>query len=255
MTSIILIMLYLGLSQVTFNAYAQEDSINVAFPVPINSDQPVEGGSVICTSVGGYKPCDDVYDSSMYGVITDSPPAYFETTDLDNSHYVVSSGITVVRVTAENELISAGDILTSSNLPGIAEKAVRNGYVLGVALEDYQPTDTAEIGKILVAINIHPAVNLAGFRSNLIDALRSGVTSSVLEPLASLRYILAALVVITSFILGFVYFGRVARAGIEALGRNPLASKSIQLSIVLNVILMIVIVLVGLGIGYLILVL
>jgi len=62
-------------------------------------------------------------------------------------------------------------------------------------------------------------------------------------------------IVLISFTIGFVYFGRVTTRGVEALGRNPLASRTIQLNLALNLAFMIVIILVGLGIGYLILIL
>jgi F0F1-type ATP synthase membrane subunit c/vacuolar-type H+-ATPase subunit K len=63
------------------------------------------------------------------------------------------------------------------------------------------------------------------------------------------------LIVLLSFVLGLVYFGRASRAGIEAIGRNPLAKRAIQMSIVMYVALSIVIILVGLAIAYLILIL
>jgi F0F1-type ATP synthase membrane subunit c/vacuolar-type H+-ATPase subunit K len=52
-----------------------------------------------------------------------------------------------------------------------------------------------------------------------------------------------------------IYFGKASRAGIEAVGRNPLAKRVIQLTVVMNIVLTIVIVLVGLAIAYLILIL
>jgi F0F1-type ATP synthase membrane subunit c/vacuolar-type H+-ATPase subunit K len=68
-----------------------------------------------------------------------------------------------------------------------------------------------------------------------------------------LRYLTAALMVILGFVLGFVYFGRIAKAGVEAIGRNPLSSKTIEFGLILHILLTIVIVGAGLGIGYLIL--
>jgi F0F1-type ATP synthase membrane subunit c/vacuolar-type H+-ATPase subunit K len=73
--------------------------------------------------------------------------------------------------------------------------------------------------------------------------------------LASLRYLLAFLIAIIAFVLGFIYFGRVVRVGIEAIGRNPLARRMIQITMLFNILITIVIVLAGLLIAYLILVL
>lgn len=235
-------------------ADAQVTSTSISTPVQINEGE-VENGSVVCTNTEGFKLCDTIADGSLAGVVSTEPLGSIEITDLENTYPMVTEGIVAVRVSALAGNISAGDLITSSEIPGVAEKAVRNGYVLGTALEDFAPSNPEDQGLILVSLNIHPAIGIAGFRSNLLDALRSGSAASILEPLASLRYILAAAVVVISFVLGFVYFGRVAREGVNALGRNPLASRSIQISIVMNIMLMIVIVLVGLGLGYLILVL
>ncbi len=236
---------------------AQVTSVGVAVPVSVEGDD-VRDGSLVCTSASGYKLCDVAYDGSMYGVISDEAAVSFELAEVEGSRPVVSDGVVIVRAkNTEEASIKKGDLVTSSTTPGVVEPAVRNGYVLGVSLEDLPAQTGLEgqgEGKIMVALNIHPAVGLAGFRSNLIDVLRSGSSASLLEPLASLRYAIAASVVVASFIMGFVYFGRVAREGIRALGRNPLASKPIQLSIFFNIVLMIVMVLVGLGIGYLVLI-
>jgi len=238
---------------VTKGINAQVDSISVGTPISISGEIP--NGSLICATDEGFVLCNSVSDPSMYGILNDEPAAYFSTENIENARLTVTDGLTIARVSAESGNIVSGDLITSSSIPGVAQKATRNGYVLGIALENFEPTDPATEGLILVSLNVHPATGLAGFRSNLIDALRNGVTASLIEPLASLRYILAAGIVVLSFVLGFVYFGRVARTGVEALGRNPMASKEIQFSIVLNISFMIVIVLVGLGLGYLILVL
>ena len=61
--------------------------------------------------------------------------------------------------------------------------------------------------------------------------------------------------VLIAFTLGMIYFGRSSRAGIEAIGRNPLAKRVIQFTVFMNIVLTIVIVIVGLAIAYLILIL
>ena len=63
------------------------------------------------------------------------------------------------------------------------------------------------------------------------------------------------LIVLITFALGIWYFGRVARSGVEAIGRNPLATRAIQLGVILNLLLTLVILLVGIALAYLILVL
>jgi F-type H+-transporting ATPase subunit c len=67
----------------------------------------------------------------------------------------------------------------------------------------------------------------------LIAVAKQSASAPFFEPLASLRYILATFVVILSFALGFIYFGRVAHAGVEAIGRNPEAASKIQTAMIL----------------------
>ena len=60
--------------------------------------------------------------------------------------------------------------------------------------------------------------------------------------------------VVASFVFGILHFGKMAKSGVEALGRNPLAAKTIQFGILLNVLIAIVIMALGLGIAYLVLI-
>ena len=64
---------------------------------------------------------------------------------------------------------------------------------------------------------------------------------------------MAALVVLATFIIGFSSFGKISGTSIEALGRNPLASKLIRSAVVLNFALTAIIIAVGLTMAYLIL--
>ena len=100
-----------------------------------------------------------------------------------------------------------------------------------------------------------PAAGLSGPSSNLLTFIREGISVPLFEPLESLRYLLAFLIVIIAFSVGLIYFGRVAKSGVEAVGRNPLARRMIEISVILHVALTIAIILIGLAIAYLILIL
>jgi len=232
---------------------AQVDSSGVALTLPI-SDTEVQSGDIICTQPQGNVRCDKEYSSSVFGIISDNPSVSIEDFGLDKSRLVLTSGVASVRVTSVNGNIEEGDLITTSEKPGIGQKATRNGFVIGTAIENYESDNPDNISKIQVALNIHPASGLTDSRGNLLQFIREGMSVPVFEPVESLRYILAALMVIISFTLGMVYFGRASRSGIEAVGRNPLAKKVIQLTIFTNIVLTIIIVLVGLAIAYLILI-
>ncbi len=232
---------------------AQVSSSGIAKTVAIKADNVVEG-DIICQEGDLFVPCNSEYATEIIGVVTENPAASFEE-NTESGYLVLSDGKAVVRVSTANGNIKKGDPITSSARPGVGIIALKNGYVLGSSLEDYSSDNPDTVGTVLVHLNIHTAAGISGSRSNLVAALREGMTSAVFEPLDSLRYLLAALILLLSFVLGFAYFGRVSKTGIEAIGRNPLASKMIQMSILMHILITIVIVLVGFGMAYIILIL
>jgi F0F1-type ATP synthase membrane subunit c/vacuolar-type H+-ATPase subunit K len=234
---------------------AQVTSSGIALPINLKEGEEVTDKSIVCSMDGGYGLCSRAYDTEMYGVITNNPSASLEYEDKTGVALVMTSGSVVVRVTAKNGNIQKGSLVTTSDIPGVGQLADKNGYVLGTALEDFKPPNPNDTGEINIAINIHPAAGMTGARSNLLTVLREGATAPLFEPLDSLRYLLAALILLLSFILGFAYFGRVSRSGVEAIGRNPLASRMIQVTVLMHVLITAVIIFIGFGMAYLILIL
>lgn len=255
MRHILLVLIFLSIFLISFSqTFAQEDitSTGVAISLPVNGEN-ILPGSVLCTNEQGLYMCDRNSDQSMYGVVTAKPSAAFESDLTENAYLVVDSGKALVRVSGANGAIIAGDLITSSEITGIAVKADRNGYMLGNALDDFAGTTVNDTGTILVNINIHPSTSFTDDRSNLLELLRSGLAAPLLTPLSALRYLLAALVVVLSFVLAFIYFGRLARSAVEAIGRNPLAQSRIYFSVFLYLLITVVIAFAGLAIAYLIL--
>jgi len=222
---------------------AQTSSSGVA----VSMDLPVEGmidGSIIC----GSTLCSIPYDASVMGVYTENPAILLENTSLVGGKPVISSGKVYVRFEGS---IKKNEYVTTSDKPGVGQKATRNGYVLGTAAEDF----AGPSGKILVSLGMRPAVLASGTADNLWEALRQGLSSLYLTPLSALRYAMAMIITLAAFVLAFIYFGRVAKSGVEAVGRNPLAGKTIEFTVIINVILTGVIMASGLLLAYLILVL
>ncbi|OGH19929.1 MAG: hypothetical protein A3D74_01230 [Candidatus Levybacteria bacterium RIFCSPHIGHO2_02_FULL_37_13] len=234
-------------------AIAQDTSSGVTISIPIK-DENAQDGSIISSTAKGYVLSNTAYDQSVYGVITENPSVFIENVNLEDTKPVISTGKAYVLVSTINGEVNINDLITTSTIRGVGQKATANGFILGTALEGYSEPNKDTTGKILVSVN--PKYN-GSFtaQGNLLELLRSGLDAFPLSPLASLRYFLAAIIAIVSFILGFMYFGKVARTGVEALGRNPLAGRMIQLSVVLNLLLTIAIMAIGLGIAYLILIL
>jgi len=242
-------------------ALAQETEVltgtGVAISLPI-VDENIKDGSIIASTDSGYKKSSYAYQPSLYGVMTNTPALFLENGDpppKDTYHPVITTGKAYVLVSTINGSIKKNDFITSSETPGVGQKSSASGYVLGTALEDYTSSDTRSEGRILAYINPHFNATFIATRANLLESLRNIAASPTLAPLTTFRYIIAALIATASFILGFIHFGRIIRTGIEALGRNPLASVFIQASMLLNVALTIGVVLGGIAISYLVLVL
>ncbi len=104
----------------------------------------------------------------------------------------------------------------------------------------------------MVSINIQYVSPQKSVNRSLFDIFKLSTIAKYENPIMVFRYVIAAVVVVLSFVLGFALFGRIAGKGIEALGRNPLASKIIQFGIAVNVLITIAIIAAGIGLAMLI---
>ena len=250
---VIIVLLFIPLFQAGTSFAQTSLSGGVATSIDVDPSK-VKDGDIISSTNEGFILTKVAYDTAMYGVVSKNPAIALENNVDENKTYVISSGQALVRVSAKAAPIKKNDLITSSNTSGVGEKATRNGYVLGNTLENY--SNTKDTGTIMVNINPHFSnASTPNLRTNLLTSLREAGSAPFLSPLEALRYLAAAIVAILSFVIGFTYFGRVAAKGVEAVGRNPLAGRLIEFSVVLNILLTAVIVGVGLMIAYLILIL
>jgi hypothetical protein len=229
------------------------DSLGIASYVPI-SDDKVTDGDLISFGPKGYFRTDQSYDQNVIGVVTSSPAVAITSGSDDGKTYaVVPQGNAYVHVSTGGGPIKKGDLLTSSENPGVAIKAIRSGFVVGNALEDFSASDPKTVAKIAVNLNVHYFYNTKeGLQRALSDMLNLSALALTEQPSVMFRYIAAAIVMITSIAAAFFTFARIAKNGIEALGRNPLAGKLIQIGIIINVVICIAIILTGAAIAYLI---
>lgn len=236
------------------NANAQtteENFTGIAVTVPVSGENIPEG-AIVSSSNGKYSLSDKEYDGGIYGVVSKAPAIVMEDVPKTGLQYVVYSGKSLVLVSTSNGEIKKNDLITSSFKPGVGIKATSTGFVLGIALEDYT---AASDGRIMVDVNpVFTSTGSNQISRNIFSVLRNARSSAYLSPIEALRYVIAALIVMLAFILGFTYFGKVAQRGIEAVGRNPLARRFIELSVVLNVFLTALIIIAGIALAYLILI-
>lgn len=216
-------------------------------------DKNIVEGDIVTLSGKGYALSDTPYDPNLFGVVVSDPAIAFESSQ-PNSHPVVSEGKVYMRVSTINGAIKKGDLITSSTIRGVGEKATESGFIVATALEDYNASSSKDIGKILVVLSVGHGTVSSEVRNSLLRTFEFVMKAPYMSPLSVLRYVFAAIMIIVSFLVAVGYFGRISSLGIEALGRNPLASRIIIFSIVLHIILAFTIIAVGIGIAYLTLV-
>ncbi len=197
----------------------------------------VQNGDIVSFVGGKYVLAEAPFDPNLIGVVNSNAIIALENTGAQNNATLITSGQSTVRVSSLNGQIKKGDYITSSLIPGIGVKADNFGQIVGIALDDYNESDPEKIGKITVSVNIRAYTPFE-------TLLKS--------PSKSLRYIFAFLILAASVILGFTYFGKVAKSGVEALGRNPLAARRIQAAVFLELLLTLGIISLGVLFAYLI---
>lgn len=201
------------------------------------ADPETEVGDIVSRSEFGLKRSETPYDKNMMGVVVDKPAVAFykpSTTTLP----ITSQDKAEVKVYVENERkeINQGDYITSSERPGVGQKATQPGYIVGRALEDFKKQGP---GTITVLLNIRYEQTGSAGDFGVLEKIGWSLFQGVQQPenfSETLRYLFALLVGGGSFLLGFLSFGRTLQNGVRAVGRNPLAKRSIHVSIALNLI-------------------
>ncbi len=250
----LLISLFLFLT-LEISVIAKDPILGVAQTIPIN-DSKVNNGSIVSTTSKGFILTQKPYDMSAIGVVAFNAAISIESVNQNDKvkHYpIISSGTGKLLVSTINGPIVKGDPITSSPIPGVGMKATKSGFIVATAQENFTSNDPKELKPIQAVIVMRHSAPRATLQRNLFDIVNLSALAWTEEPLTVFRYLMAALVIILSFVLGFVAFGRVAGRGVEALGRNPLAARVIELGIALNVFVTIAIIAAGILVAILIL--
>jgi hypothetical protein len=126
-------------------------------------DDSIEPGDVVSVDgmiLAGVKKSEKPYDEKVLGVISTEPGMILGGTSGEGRAVLVAlSGRVPVKVSNANGEIKPGDLLTSSNIPGVAMKATEPGRVIGMALESSGKCEREELErgecKILMFVNPH----------------------------------------------------------------------------------------------------
>ena len=220
------------------------------------TDQDAVTGDILKATDKGLVRTDIGFDNKMFGVIQDKPLMVYRTNDKGKP--VVRSGIAQVNVTTLNGPIKYGDYITSSAIAGKGQKASESGYTVGMALGAFTGEGAPEIdglkgkvasGQIPVAIRIeYTELTNPRFAGRLFGFVGTAFLENISDPKqlgTVVRFVAAGLVVLLSFTFGFLTFSRSIAKSIEALGRNPLARSTIQMSMIINIALLVVTGIVG----------
>jgi hypothetical protein len=225
---------------------AQETLLN--FGKNIEVKEKVNVGEIISYTEEGPKRSTIPYDENIIGVVGESAVLVFgkeETTTVP----VIFSGVAKVKVSDLNGEIKKGDYITSSPIAGTGQKATQSGFVLGKSLEDLKEKE----GFVLTEINIG-YVNLSPPKPSFADLLYSILKQFQWQAKENfpevLKYLVASFLAGSSFILGFFSSIKSLQRGLEAIGRNPLAKKSIILGMGFNIAGILILTLAGLGLAF-----
>lgn len=233
--------------------HAQNLSNGTAIGIQVKDK--ADDGDIVSSGTSGYKLTTSPYDSQIFGVVSLNPAVYFKDATAKNEVPVISSGEVLVRVSSQNGNIQTGDFITSSSIPGVGQKVTDNGYVLGRAVGNYSSNNPRSTGLILVTLQPHFAQITNNIVHNIFTSFTFGLSEAANSPLGAIRYIVAGVITLLSFFLGFRFFARASNRGVEAIGRNPLAKQAILTSVFINTMITVAIMFFGVAISYLILVL
>lgn len=210
--------------------------------------ESVEKGDIIAVSPEGFFKCSLPYDKNIVGAVGENPILVFGKTSTFTVP-VITLGETLVKVSNKNGEIKRGDFITCSEKAGVGQKATANGFVLGKALEDLY----GEEGLIMAEINIQYQNLFTQTATPTVSWFLVKIWEALSKPENIpdvLRYIFAIILGVGSFFAGFVFFVRSLREGLEAMGRNPMARRSIQLGMVINLIAIFVLTVAGVGLAF-----
>lgn len=265
-TSLILSLTFALLSYLGIlgNLSTNPQALSIASTYTVKETNAKSGDIVADLAGKGLVRATTSYDNRIFGIIQDDPLAVYRNINAaSNERPITRSGDATVNVTDFNGKIAVGDYITSSPIAGSGMRATLSGTVIGIAT-----APVVEIGKInfqgkqlssatvSVAVNIGYA-DISTARSNI--ALFSQINSALFKNISDpekfttvVRYIIAGIIALISFIFGFSTFSRSISKGIEAIGRNPLAKRAIQTSLVMEIVMTVITSLAGVVLAFII---
>ncbi len=179
----------------------------------------------------------------MIGVVTDNPGIELKTANSDAQYPLQTSGEAMVWVSVSNGIIAKGDRITSSPWEGIGMKSTIPGPFIGTAVEDVIVDSGADLDQTVTKIRIVIEPGDSSIAS--IGKAGEETQNKPFNTSSLTRFIVGSVIVIVTIFMSLAYFGKLSRSGVEAIGRNPVAYKKIQVGIAVSVIIGFLIAIVG----------
>jgi hypothetical protein len=244
-------------------------------PQGYQSDQQLQKGMIIRLKPGDGTKIQAVTQQDqgeIFGVVVSSSDAAvsLSNTSAAQEVFVANSGQYEVLVSNQNGAIKSGDYIAISSLGGVGMKAGQDQqYVLGKALTDFDGKTKVEgnstlktsmgdqqvtLGRVAIEVavahNPHYSKEEQPGVPRFLSSLAKVVTD---KPVAPFRiYASLAIVVLCIIVAGALLFAGV-RSGMTAVGRNPLAKKTISRSLLQVILTALIVFVIGLIAVYLLL--
>lgn len=265
MKKILIFSLSLFIFLFSFSSLALAQGFNVASTYELDDQEAVSGDIIISSSERGLTRTDISYDNRIFGILQEPPLIVLrDATSSASKKAIIRAGDAFVNVTDFNGEIKKGDFVTTSPILGKGMKAGQSGYAVGIATEDVRFTDTTSTidnkttrnGTVSVALRIEYAeITTVRNSFRLLNQLNAVFFRNIQDPekfTLTLRYLIAGIIAILAFGIGFFSVSRSISKSVEGIARNPLAKQSILISVALQLLLTAVVAVVTVVVMYII---
>jgi hypothetical protein len=246
-------------------------------PQSYQTTQSLQPGIIVrlSPSNGSYiEPLSQASQTDMLGVVVspDDAPVSLSNNSTQQQTFVASSGEYDVLVSSQGGPIEIGNYITISSLDGVGMKAsATQKIVLGKAVQAFDgktnvassvtltnsngSKQTVALSRIAVDIGVthNPLYTSTQSTNGVPHFLAAAAQLVVNKPVGAIRiYAGLAVVVVTLLIAGGLLYAGV-RSGVTAIGRNPLAKKSIMRGLITVTLMALIVFIIGLLAVYLLL--
>lgn len=242
------------------------------------SDTPIQLGVVVQQKPGDpgrVQPLSQKTEEEMLGVVVapNDAPVSLSNNDDEAQIYVATYGEYDVLVSSQNGPIAVGDTIAVSAIDGVGMKSDDGrASILGKATEAFDGkskvqstarlknslggTQTVALARIKVNVNVahNPAYNPPVAAPDGVPSFLAEAADIVTDkPVGALRiYASLAVLVLVAIIAGILLYSGV-RTSMTAIGRNPLAKKSIMRNLLQVILIALIILTIGIIAVYLLL--